>query len=1159
MVSKTRYHKDKLTTNFFKLKMSKPIDSLTRKAAISEQDTNIVVVAGAGTGKTTLLVNRILHMLLGHKRFQDVDSPILRIAAMTFTEKAASDIKIKLMDELEKIVAVINENIFGEEKSKVENFLGYIRDIYKIKTSEIERRAKKSLEDMDKALIGTIHSFAAYILRLYPIESGVAPGFIVDDGDVFDELFDKEWTKWLDKELNLTAPNANAWKIILSRLDLQSLKELTRTLSGFHIPSDSFASINNIKSSVQSFIEPLLDKISETASLCNNSNNNLLKQLLELSNTLNAVKKQGISCLHNLEYDLEKNPSSAETGWVKGFETAKRLVKDCYTLLKKLKTVDEEFIKKILNLIIPFTESFRQIYLSKGYVSFDGLLTLTRDLLKNKEFLYIREKLKKEFKAILVDEFQDTDPIQYEIVLFLSEVSGKYSQDAHNITLEKGKLFIVGDPKQSIYAFRRADIEAYEYVVERILGSNEAFKLQENFRSHSGIVDVINNLFDGRIIAEQPGLQPQYIPIFTSRHKNISFQKVEIVFVCDKDSTELKADEAREAEAEWIARWIKKNVDNETIFDKLTEKGTRKLKYRDVAILLRAFTQVRPYVEALKRYGIPYIIEGEKYFYTTLEILDFINLLRIIENPYDTIALVGILRSPFVGLTDRQIYELKLNNLLDYRKSVPDKINFKNTVEFFYDLLKRINARAGLIPVSQLITEIMDNTFIPEITAVSWQGEQKLANLWKLYQMACDMEQTESISLKTFLDRIKARIKEAKEEGESPLSDETLDVVKLLTIHKSKGLEFPVVILANMHGEVNSKKPLDAVLFDWATSTTGIVIGNKDKQVRNLQSIMIEKKLKERLREEEKRVLYVAMTRAMERLIITGAFKNDNESFMGMITQSIADVSGISINDENVKKIVMENSEISIEHFRFDGTHRPERPKKDIECDTDWSSIKEIWEKRQNAFTEAIQKPVFISPSSISREDIILQDIPTLFKDNKISSEKLINHAMLVGSVCHQVLEEWNFNEGSEALQGYVGSAVKWTNLKLQNISQDTLQTQEIEFIKKDALSILSAFFVSEAYKELQHAQILSRETPFLLQWNGQVVRGTIDIIYKTDNRIIIADYKTDTVKTHEISVKAAKYKYQKEIYTEAVKRCLKIENPEFRLIFLRAGKSVCI
>src|SRR3990172_3231877 len=262
--------------------MSKPIDSLTRKAAISEQDTNIVVVAGAGTGKTTLLVNRILHMLLGHKRFQDVDSPILRIAAMTFTEKAASDIKIKLMDE----------------------------------------------------------------------------------------LFDKEWTKWLDKELNLTAPNANAWKIILSRLDLQSLKELTRTLSGFHIPSDSFASINNIKSSVQSFIEPLLDKISETASLCNNSNNNLLKQLLELSNTLNAVKKQGISCLHNLEYDLEKNPSSAETGWVKGFETAKRLVKDCYTLLKKLKTVDEEFIKNILNLIIPFTESFRQIYLSKGYFSF---------------------------------------------------------------------------------------------------------------------------------------------------------------------------------------------------------------------------------------------------------------------------------------------------------------------------------------------------------------------------------------------------------------------------------------------------------------------------------------------------------------------------------------------------------------------------------------------------------------------------------------------------------------------------------------------------------------------------------------------------------------------------------------------------------------------
>src|SRR5574337_1265155 len=208
--------------------MSKPIDNNIRESAVSELDRNIVVTAGAGTGKTTLLVNRMLHLLLGHKRFQKEESPILRVVAMTFTEKAASDLKVRLMDELEKIVAVINGNAASEEKIKGEEFLAHIRDTYQTTYREIERRARKSLEDMDKALIGTIHSFAAYILRLYPIESGVAPGFAVDEGDIFDELFDKEWTKWLDAELVLASPNANVWKDVLRRLDIESLKELAK-------------------------------------------------------------------------------------------------------------------------------------------------------------------------------------------------------------------------------------------------------------------------------------------------------------------------------------------------------------------------------------------------------------------------------------------------------------------------------------------------------------------------------------------------------------------------------------------------------------------------------------------------------------------------------------------------------------------------------------------------------------------------------------------------------------------------------------------------------------------------------------------------------------------------------------------------------------------
>ncbi|UJS17071.1 MAG: UvrD-helicase domain-containing protein [Candidatus Jettenia sp.] len=1113
--------------------MQKPIDDATRKLAVFEQERNIVVTAGAGTGKTTLLVNRILHVLLGHKRLQTEESPIQKLVAMTFTEKAASDIKMRLLGELEKIVAVIKGNASEDEKMKGEAFLAHIRDTYQVTYREIERRARKSLEDMDKAVIGTIHSFAAYILRLYPVESGVVPGFVVDEGDVFDELFDKEWTRWLDTELILASPHANIWKYVLKRLDLGSLKELAKRLSGFTIPFNSLTSRSNDEW-YHTILDPLRNEINKIIPSCEKPKNNLLSRLQELLKILDTIKKEGVRHLNNLEYDLDKKASEAKAGWINGgFEIAQALVKESHNLLKKLKTVDDEFIKVILDLIIPFAKAFRQTYISQGYVSFDGLLTLTRDLLLNSEYRFIRDRLKSEFKAILVDEFQDTDPVQYEIVLFLSEVSGNYSKEAREVVLEPGKLFIVGDPKQSIYSFRRADIEAYEQVVKQICGPNEVLKLQENFRSHGGIIDVINQLFDGRIMIERPGLQPCYIPIHANRPKVHPSQTVEIILVSDNEGKEMKADESREAEAEWIARWIIKQVNNEAIRDELAENKLRKLRYKDVALLLRAFTQVRPYIEAFKRYGIPYLVEGEKYFYTTQEILDFMNLLRIIENPYDTIALAGVLRSPMVGLTDREIYKLRIHNLFDYRKDISDEIlnghgpiqrdennsflafleedkgnsfsfskedqessppslkenqtnpppflkgdqgglkendktlnqpDFIPIVKEFYDLLRKFHARAGILPVSQLIDEIMDNTHIAEITASAWHGEQKLANLRKLYQMACDQEQSETISLKTFIDRITRRIKEAKEEGESPLSDETLDVVKILTIHKSKGLEFPIVILGNLHGEVrNDNEVLGPAVFDWSTSTTGIVIGRGDRQVRNLHSILIEKKLNDRSWEEEKRILYVAMTRAKERLILTGLLKYDDRSYMGLITQSMKEPAGIEFDNEIVtsssslpadsenspsspstktpeissflrenkensspflkgnqgglknnssrrKKISLGNTEIFVEHFKFDGIRRPSKAQKGKKWNADWASWVEIWKKRKQAMDEIKQIPIFISPTSLSKEGMIYQETNSAFSDRvgKIVEDHL--NAMLIGSVCHYVLERWDFH-----------------------------------------------------------------------------------------------------------------------------------------------------
>jgi ATP-dependent helicase/nuclease subunit A len=216
-------------------------------------------------------------------------------------------------------------------------------------------------------------------------------------------------------------------------------------------------------------------------------------------------------------------------------------------------------------------------------------------------------------------------------------------------------------------------------------------------------------------------------------------------------------------------------------------------------------------------------------------------------------------------------------------------------------------------------------------------------------------------------------------------------------------------------------------------------------------------------------------------------------------------------------------------------------------------------------------------------------------KESKPDTEQShSNLAVLVGSICHRVLEKWDFHGISQGLQRAVESAVKWAiNLEMtrgesfvqfqsedladagekipplcegvgkgevvnqRKMSFATLQIQDVEFIKAEVIRILSSFIGSEVYKELQGAQILGQEVPILLNWNGQIMRGAIDILYKIDDRIIIADYKTDHVKSDELPAKAAKYNYQRDVYIEAVKRCLQIENPEFKLIFLRMGKTV--
>jgi ATP-dependent helicase/nuclease subunit A len=929
-----------------------PSDQPARDRAVAAKR-NVAVTAGAGTGKTYLLVEKILHKI----RVEKV--PVERILALTFTEKAANEMRQRL-------------------------------------------RQKGPIPDLEKAEIGTIHGFCTHLLRQYPIEAGVAPDFEVDEGTILRRRFEEAWPRWLDGELGSRARRPRVWQDVLRKVRLKDLRELAEELCSFGIPFERRDG------------KPLLDQYRKSL----------------------AAKNPKLAAA------LEGRAAPPKT--VKG---------DAATLARDLQRIDEPLIDAALGLIDGFAREFRADFLRAGVVSFDGLLSLVHDLLANPKFPDVVRVQRERFSCILVDEFQDTDPVQGEIIKTLA-------QDGQG-RFVPGKLFLVGDPKQSIYSFRGADIIAYRNLVDEVLAQDgEPAVLRTNFRSHGKLLDFVNDAF-GRLIQANGRLQDRYEPISPSSDAEQKYAGPAIEAILVENAS---AEESREVEAEEVAEWI--------------ERHHEEIEYRDITILMRSLVHVGGYLGALRSRGIPYVVEGEKYYYGTTEILDFVNLLRAIENPHDRISIVGVLRSSYGGATDQDIYERRKS--LDYRLPSPWPI---------FGLLKRWNEEAGKLGVGRLIDRVFEESFALEIAQAGWNGEQATANLLKLRQKAADLETKGGCTLREFLDVVREAIRELEEEGESPLADETLDAVRVLSIHKSKGLEFPVVILPDLHRQ-KQNRTAKTVRFDWTERVLGVTLGD----AMNAGAAALAQRHREREREEFRRLLYVAVTRAEDRLVLLGSDEARDETFLELLRPDFG-------------KHVVER--------RVPYVRPPFRPapaaveKKSL----DWKAFVDRWRDREKSGTPP---PRFTSPSALEKEE----QVGRLLEAAEAASAPP-SRASEIGTACHAVLEHLDFRAPA--------------------IPDDA---------DPEVAAILKKFFASAPFKELAKAEIVARELPFLIPRGDQVVQGVIDVVYRTGGKTYVADYKTDTL------VQPEKYGLIREIYTEAVRRILKVE-PGFKLIYLRQGRAV--
>lgn len=1101
-------------------------DRLARNLAETTFDRNVVVVAGAGTGKTTLLVNRLVHLLIKEPR----PVTVAQIVALTFTNKAATEMKVRLRERL----MVLADPEAGRVIDGGAVSLADLRARYGLSTDEVVRRAAAALHDLEKGQIGTLHSFAAHLLRLYPLEGGVDPAFQEDDGLRFEEHFAAAWEIWIDRELSRQGAHHHLWRKVLSLATLDDVRALARALCSELVDVEVLqAQIHDEQLSpvLVEWVRHTHQRGRVLLDAHDRPKRRKIEQMLAAAvNLMQEILDQGAAGIHALsaaDLDwLKKDLGNPVAGWEQDeFREAESIINTAQQYL----VVNTEFFRQTLTLLGPLVADIRLSFRLKGWVSFDGLLARARTLLRDHRA--IRERIKQDYRAVLVDEFQDTDPVQYELILAISEGLGAQASTWQEMVLEPGKLFIVGDPKQSIYAFRRADIEAFDRVVQKIEEDGGVIQtLTTNFRSDAAVLGPVNDVFD-RLFERRPLVQPANVRLEVQPQRRPSAFDAGVrvqVTLPAPDERAFDAAGATRAEGETLARWLTEEV-----------LIRPQVKPGHIALLFRKLTQADTYVDALRRYGLPYVIEGEKHFYRRQEVIDLMNVLRVLDHPHDTVALAGVLRSPLGGLSDRTLYELRQADGFEYLRSEslsawmhPDAA----AVRLLYGHFAWLHGQVGALPLAEALELIFDRLPILEIAAASVQGEQAVANLLKVKHTAAVLSDRPHLTLSGFVDLMVARLDEQPDEADSPLSEESSNAIQVLTIHKAKGLEFPIVVLPGLHQGSGKERGLPLVTFDWSSGSYGLSLGG----VHNFGAVLVQEKQKVREEAERRRVLYVGMTRAKDMLVLSGGMtgRAAGETVFGMLQEIGEGVVGASETETLTvgASVIPHRTAIAPprKHSSRPGAVGPGAGALDA------AVIAKLWSAREDRWKTACRTPRQLTPSTIGQGDP-----PGLVHRSGNGADQAVGR--LVGIVTHRVLEQWDFHLPAHTFLERIEPMMR------QQLMPDDAEVASA--VTESLLELFGGFIQSELYQRLASATILGREVPFAMAWEeGQIVHGVMDVIYRLDGRIWIGDYKTDAVMAQDVPERAERYRAQMMLYKAAAEKSLGVSAISAQLLFLRCA-----
>ena len=1128
-----------------------PSDQAQRDRIVGALDETLFVQAAAGSGKTRALVDRIVHLVVTGTSGLD------GLAAITFTEKAAAELRDRVRRRLDdELVAARGEGAGPGDPT-------------------VADRCARALADLDSAAIGTLHSFAQRLLTEHPIEAGLPPRIDVLDEVASAVAFDDRWSRFVDR---LLADPAVEHALLLATAAGVRIAHLRLVSLGFDQNWD--LAIDHAPASAPEVapwsgeLVALLDEVDALCAACDHccdDGDRLLAQLRELEIWARRVRDASdeYSRLAMLGTDGGRPRATAlgrVANWpsldIAGFKLRYNALAPRIDALRQ--RVVDQAVRRLAVDLRRFTLESAAERRDAGELEFHDLLVLARQMLRDPTHgPSVRGALHDRYRHLLIDEFQDTDPIQIELAVLIAggpRATGGAAWDT--IETRPGHLFFVGDPKQSIYRFRRADISLFLRAAARFGAGDRAVSLTTNFRTGSTLIGVVNAVF-GELIQETrrddlPS-QPPYVPFVPVRPDAPAGPPMAVVGTVAHEGRPTAGD-IRRAEATDVAAAVTRIIGEGWLVDRTPHGAAPQwepARLGDITILIPTRTSLPALEDALGLAGISYRAESASLVYASRLVRDLLLTLRAVDDPTDELAIVSALRSPLFGCGDDDLYRYRRDHgtSFDHSRPLPDPTGDAgpDTVLAGLTYLHEMHRRRRWLSPSELVDTVVRDRRVLELG----EADGRARDLWRRVRFVVDQARawTDATdgTLRQYLGWIRQQTAEGSRVAEAVLPETDDDAVRIMTVHASKGLEFPVTIVSGMSTQPSAQRAGAEVV--WPPGQDCIIRVGRTVVTEAFENW---KPIDEQMSHDERiRLLYVACTRAQDHLVVSlhrrvraappddDARLTNAELLTRALGDGVADLPDIGLGDDARGAGVDPDVVAAVarpahahpaddaraaaadaapargaghEGGGVDGAGAPGDPPPFDE-----------WRRQLEAALTLSRRPRTVAATALTddgRPDVLAD--PGLHKrprDLDLPPWQKGRYGSAVGRAVHGVLQTVDLGAGDD--EATVAAAVASQTAAEGIIGHET-----------HVRRLVDAALVSPTVREAARARHWREVYVGVPLGGDRALEGYVDLLYERADGLVVADYKTGpTTLADDLDPLVARYRAQGASYALAVAR----------------------